>query len=293
LTSGGGEPLVSYKTTFEYDSLDRATRMIYPDGDQVTYEYNARSLLQRIIGGPNGTIVSNIVYSPSAQQQQVGYGNGVLANQSFDRRQRLNSLLTYHTSRITDPFINFAYDFDGVSNIKQIHDQRSTAAIPLQDKRRNSQAFSYDDLYRLTGVQYNLPNLSTANGGKIDYRYDRIGNMLIQSSDITHLENGLSVTDLGHMSYGASAGAQGRTGRQAADPPGPHALTSTRNSKPETRNFPYDANGNMTIIDGLRCTWDFKDRLVAVENDTMRAEYTYDYTDRRITKRVTQKPPAP
>ena len=42
----------------------------------------------------------------------------------------------------------------------------------------------------------------------------------------------------------------------------------------------------MTNIDGLICTWDFKDRLVAVENAEMRAAYTYDYTDRRITKSV-------
>ena len=52
----------------------------------------------------------------------------------------------------------------------------------------------------------------------------------------------------------------------------------------------------MTNIDGLVCTWDFKDRLVAVENAEMRATYTYDYTDRRILKQVwpkaTSSPPA-
>jgi hypothetical protein len=51
----------------------------------------------------------------------------------------------------------------------------------------------------------------------------------------------------------------------------------------------------MTTIDGLSCTWDFKDRLVAAEDTTMRAEYTYDYTDRRVTKKVSWKdsPPTP
>ena len=42
----------------------------------------------------------------------------------------------------------------------------------------------------------------------------------------------------------------------------------------------------MLNIDGLLCTWDFKDQLVAVEDDTMRAEYRYDYTGRRIIKKV-------
>ena len=45
----------------------------------------------------------------------------------------------------------------------------------------------------------------------------------------------------------------------------------------------------MTEIEGLRCTWDFKDRLVAAENAQMRAEYTYDCTDRRIMKQVWPK----
>jgi RHS repeat-associated protein len=42
----------------------------------------------------------------------------------------------------------------------------------------------------------------------------------------------------------------------------------------------------MTSIDGLTATWDYKDRLVALEGPGFRAEYRYDYSDRRITKRV-------
>jgi hypothetical protein len=45
----------------------------------------------------------------------------------------------------------------------------------------------------------------------------------------------------------------------------------------------------MTVIDGLRCTWDFRDHLVAVEDDTMRADYRYDFTGRRVIKKVTRK----
>jgi hypothetical protein len=100
------------------------------------------------------------------------------------------------------------------------------------------------------------------------------------------------------MGYGGASGASGRSGRSPGDHPGPHALTSvsqTATNNPQPRVYGYDANGNMTNIDGLDCTWDFKDRLVAAENDTMRAEYAYDYTDRRIIKKVlwkTAEPPA-
>ncbi len=292
------DSLVSYRTAFQYDSLDRVTTMVYPDNDQVSYEYNDRGLLARIPGGPSGSIISNLVYAPSAQQQQIDYGNGVRTTYAFDNRQRLTSLLTFHAAQPSDQLINFAYTFDGVSNIRQIDDQRPTSAIPLTEPRRNTQTFSYDDLYRLTRVQYNLPNNSSSNGGEIDYRYDRIGNMLSQTSDISQFEKGLSVTDLGAMTYGGNLGATNRLGRLSTDPPGPHALTAIQNpaSSNQFRAFPYDANGNMGNIDGLACTWDFKDRLVAVEDSTMRAEYTYDYTDRRVLKKVLWKidqPPSP
>src|SRR5262249_352234 len=126
--------------------------------------------------------------------------------------------------------------------------------------------------------------------------YDRLGNMLAQSSDITHLEKGFSVTDLGTMAYGGAAGRTNRLGRPPHDPPGPHPPTSPTplsTHTPPPRAYPSDANGNNTEIDGLRYTWDFLNRLVAVEDETMQADYRYDFTGRRIIKRVTPRSPPP
>ena len=291
-----GVGLVSYKTAFAYDSLDRVTRLTYPDLDEITYQYNARNLLQRIPGGPSGSIISNILYQPSGQNKQIEYGNGVRTTYAYDSRLRLKNLLTVpQPATLNRQLINFGYDFDGVSNIKSIADLRPGSAVPEGDPRRNTQLFRYDDLYRLTHVQYSfaLPSATPRNDGEINYCYDRIGNMLSKTSNIEHYEKGVSVTQLGDMDYGGTAGRHGRVGRQLNDPPGPHALTSvsrlsTKEPKPQV--YPYDANGNMTDIDGLLCTWDFKDRLVAVENTEMHAAYAYDYTDRRILKDVAYKP---
>ena len=284
--------LVAYKTAFEYDSLDRVTRTIYPDNDEVTYRYNARSLLEGISGGPSGSIVSGLGYLPSAQQERIGYGNGVQTSYAYDTRARLMRLNTLSPGR--GSLIDFSYDLDPVSNIRGIDDRRPESLVPSGDARRNTQRFQYDNLYRLTRVQYNPSALnpqSTTNS--ISYRYDRIGNMLSQSSDIAHLEKGVSVTDVGAMAYGGTSGRSNRNGRQPNDPPGPHALSGISNpgSPLANRNYSYDANGNMTQIDGLRCTWDFLDRLVAVEDESMRAEYRYDSTGRRVIKRVTPRPP--
>ena len=102
------------------------------------------------------------------------------------------------------------------------------------------------------------------------------------------------MANLGEMDSGGAAGRWNRIGRAAERPARPaRADRSSATQQPATRSYPYDANGNMTVIDGLTNTWDFKDRLVAVENAEMRADYTYDYTDRRITKRVWPKSPSP
>jgi RHS repeat-associated protein len=285
--------LISYATRFEYDALSRVTRMRYPDNDEVTYAYNDRSLLHRISGGPTGNIISSIRYRPSGQQEQIDYGNGVRTTHAYDPRLRQTDLTTVSQPSGNQELIRFHYEFDGVSNVKTIQDQRSPGAVSAADQRRNSQAFVYDDLYRLNRVQYNFPAAPSANGGEISYRYDRIGNLIAQSSDLAHLEQGRPLTDLGTMRYGGTAGSSNRNGRQPGDPPGPHALSGIENSSFSTRSYSYDDNGNMSEIDGLRCVWDFKDRLVEVENDAMRTEYRYDYSDRRIWKRVSPKiPPA-
>ena len=287
----GNTPLVGYKTAFQYDSLDRLRLLTYPDADQAPYEYNERTLLRRIPGGPNGSILSNLVYQASAQNAQIDYGNGVRTTYDYDSRMRLNRLHTHHPERGSE-LIDYSYDFDGVSNIKSIEDRRPGSAVAEGDPRRNTQIFQYDDLHRLTRAQYSfeLPGQPKRNDGVIEYRYDRLGNMLAQTSTLDHQEKGLPVANLGEMDSGGAAGCWNRKGRGPAEEPGPHALTAIRHASASTRQYPYDANGNMRTIDGLACTWDFKDRLVAVENDEMSAGYAYDYTDRRIVKNVTYKP---
>src|SRR5207249_505729 len=106
--------------------------------DQVNYFYNARNLLARITGGPSGSIISNIVYRPSDQLGQIDYGNGVRTTYDYDPRLRLNSLLTVsQPSTLNTQLINFSYDFDGVSNIRKISDNRSVSAVSAGDSRRN------------------------------------------------------------------------------------------------------------------------------------------------------------
>ena len=300
---GLNQPLVSYRTGFAYDSIDRMVSLTYPDNDSINYTYNNRNLLQSIQGGVNGltragAIIENVAYQASGQLGSINYGNGILTQYGYDPRLRLAFITTAPGTNVSAPLIAFAYAFDDASNIKTIYDNRPTSVVPAGNPRRNTQLFEYDDLYRITyaGYAFGAPGDTAINGGSINYNYDRIGNMLGQASMINDSDpiTGLPVANLGQMVSGGSAGTANRVGRAANDPPGPHALTSIFPSSTNSpaRAYPYDANGNMTVIDGLTNTWDFKDRLVAVESSQMRAQYTYDYTDRRTTKNVTYKPGA-
>lgn len=291
--------LASFTTSFDYDSVDRVTALTYPDNDAIGYQYNDRSLLAQITGGPSGSLLSNLVYWPSGQEASMVCGNGVQTAYTHDARLRLNTLITAPKNTPGSPLIAFGYAFDGASNLKNIADLRPASVVAAGDPRRNSQAFQYDDLYRLTGAQYSFaaPVAAFANSGQINYRYDRIGNMLSQTSTFSDTDprTGLPLSNLGQMASGGAAGRSNRAGRQPTDPPGPHALTQINNQQSAitNRSYAYDANGNLTNLDGLVLTWDFRDRAVAMEDAAMRADYVYDFTGRRITKRITAKPGSP
>jgi RHS repeat-associated protein len=293
--------LTSFKTAMSYDSLDRMTELIYPDNDRVRYEYNRRSLVERISGGPSGCIVCDVDYRDSGQQARVEYGNGVVTTYAYDPRLRLTELQTVSAGQVD--LIHYKYSFDQASNIERIDDMRPASVVAAGDPRRNTQQFTYDGLYRLTRVDYSFAPDGSSNDGFIEYDYDQIGNMLRQTSDIVHEERGRSVTNHGEMIYGlpnpgtcqestGKAGREGRVGRAAGDAPGPHALTATHGG---ATPFCYDDNGNMTTLDGMRLSWDFKDRLVGVDNSSpaLAATYTYDHTDQRISKKVTPRSPRP
>ncbi len=279
--------LVSYRTRFTYDSADRVTRVGYPDGDEVAQAYNTRSLLTRISGAVLGDIIASVRYRPSRQLALVRYGNGVGTAFAFDPRLRLTDL---ESTNATTRLIDFSYSFDTASNVQRIEDQRNLGAVPDGARRFNTQVFRYDNLYRLTQAVY--PALGSTASNRIEFRYDRLNNMLSQTSDLIDPDGGPAMADQGLMSSGGAAGRFNRIGRNPGDAPGPHALTRV-SSGGINRDFTYDATGNLLTGDGATNVWDFKDRLVRIENGSMVATYSYDYLDRRVTKTVHWKQPAP
>ena len=269
--------LESFASAMDYDSMDRVVSRTYPDDTRLSYSYNQRGLLESIAGG-GGPLLANLDYNSSGQFARMEQGNGVSTTYEYDDRLRLKRLTAAKPGEA--PLLSYAYRMDRASNIVGIDDLRPRDdALSSAPQRINDQSFEYDDLYRLTRVRYGFEAAAGEGEAGISYRYDRIGNLLEQSSNISHKERGRSVADLGQFEY--SGGRSERADRSPGDPPGPHATTGTSD-----RRLSYDGNGNVVQLNDMQLTWDFKDRLVAVRSDRIAAEYIYDHDDRRVAKHV-------
>jgi len=281
----GTGALQSFCTRMEYDSMDRLKRLIYPDQSYAYYTYNSRGLLESV-----GNLIRSYGYNPSGQNAELELACGVTTTWEYDHRLRLKRLRSVR-QRDGLNLQDLNYTYDEVSNITAIEDERTTAELDqigvelgidsTEARKFNAtQSFGYDSLYRLTEAAN--PTIY----GTIDYRYDRIANMIQKDAGFLDPD---SLMDLDLITSGGALGTSGRIGRVPGASPGPHALTqthSTSNLPPSTDSYAYDSNGNMTHDGQSALWWDHKDRLIAISNAGHVAEYLYGYTDRRIVKTV-------
>jgi RHS repeat-associated protein len=245
------------------DNLDRIYQITYPEGGVVRQQYDARGLLSAI-----ENFVSELTYAASAQRSVCEFANSVVTSYEYDPRLRMTRILTESKSQVLQD-LNYTYDL--ADNITDIVDGR---LLPASDPRSQTASFLMDNCYRLVRA--------VGDGyGTINYDYDRLGNMVTQSSpDIPDVD-----VNLGGMSSGGVAGTFNRVGRLPADPPGPHALTQVSNGQSQ-RVFDYDPNGNMILNNGDLYLFDFKDRLGRIDKPGRDIRYLYDWSNRRVIKRV-------
>ncbi len=142
----------------EYDSLDRLTKLTYPDGSVIQYEYNPQGIEKVYGSSKDVSYVTNINYSPTGQILRIQYGNNTETNYAYNPQTlRLDNIITQSPKgKVQD----LSYTFDSVGNVTNIQDYVNSA----------TQSFVYDDLNRLT----------QASGayGTYAYQYDSIGNMI-------------------------------------------------------------------------------------------------------------------
>ncbi|MFK8030230.1 MAG: SpvB/TcaC N-terminal domain-containing protein [Gammaproteobacteria bacterium] len=275
------EMLRNFYTGRTFDSMDRVRNLVYPDQSSITYTYNDRGLMESIPG-----IVADLNYDPVANISSYSSGSGLNSSYTYDSRLRLKTLTTTRSAdslKLQD----FTYIYDYVSNVTDIVDGRSDAQLASIGAELGlsssealeydaNQSFVYDSLYRLTQAK------NESVYGTVDYRYDRIGNMIMKNANLV---DDLPGMNLGTISFGGESGTSGRIGRAAGDAAGPHAVTQAQfGGLPE---LIYSDNGNVASEGSTVYGWDSKDRLAQITNDDAQAEYIYDYRSTRRSKVVT------
>ncbi|HMB55425.1 MAG TPA: deaminase domain-containing protein, partial [Thermoanaerobaculia bacterium] len=278
-TIGGRGPLGPYVTRWRYDDLDRLLALTYPDGETLTYGFDAGGRVTSAAGDADGTTtryVERIGYDQFGTLVQLDYGNGVVHRRSYDPESRFLAGLSA-TGGSAGRFQNLLFTRDDVGSIERLENDVAALNGPVKNGPV-TQSFAYDDLYQLVGAEGTYqqpPNKSSVYTLGLDY--DAIGNIerknqlhTIQSGGGPPVEQMKTTYDWVYEYDGAQPAAPSHVG---------------------DRTFDYDGDGNQLGWDsdstGQRrtVTWNERNRATSVADQGRTTRFLYDAAGQRTNKR--------
>jgi RHS repeat-associated protein len=243
----------TFVTRFTYNQQRKVTRVQYPDGAAVDYNYSPPGMLASIPG-----YINSIEYGPTGKRTRIVYANGVETKRGFTPGDYLmNEVLTQPIGGASR-YQHLIYHLDGTGQVTQIDDQSS-----VPGKVRLNQSFTYDSRNRL------VHSSGSFAGYDFEYRYDELGNMVFCGESFRE-----------NMDYGFQAGDIAHPNRLVKR----HSTTSAE--------YVYDASGNLTKDPALgTLSYDARHRLVRIQRPNGSVvDYVYDHNDRRVKSVVTNGP---
>jgi RHS repeat-associated protein len=274
----GTTPKGPYTTDFRYDTLGRLLGLTYPDGEVLTWGFDAGGRIKSLSGvlrGVRTDYLAHVGYDEFGTRVRRILGNGVETRETYDPLSRdLARLQT--VERGGRALQNLSYTRDKTGLVLSLRNDVPIAGPSLAGGPM-TQSFVYDDLSQLTGAQgsyTSAPNqLSTYS---VSLAYDLAG-------DITAKRQVHEITQ-----GGGKPNVQAKTSYDWTYTYGgahPHAPVHLGE-----RTFRYDANGNQTGWDNDRNgtrrnnTWDEEDRLAAVADNGQTTRFLYDASGSRTNK---------
>ena len=241
-----------------YDSWNRVQTMTYPDGEVVTYHYNAAGQVESLTSNKQGrqsVIVDRIGYDKEGHTVYTKLGNGTETTYTYDKqRERLQVMnLTADGQTVMEN----RYRYDAVDNILGITNAVNPTSLTKLNKAklggRSSHTYEYDELNRLVH----------ANGKAKSASYDMVMSFGRMSEPLTKVQKVDSTTTAKSYNFAY----------KYEDSNHPTAPTQIGHD-----HYTYDANGNPTLVtnDSTNTTremyWDEDNRLMVLsDNDFCRS----------------------
>ena len=253
-----------------YDSWNRVQTMTYPDGEVVTYHYNAAGQVESLTSNKQGrqsVIVDRIGYDKEGHTVYTKLGNGTETTYTYDKqRERLQVMnLTADGQTVMEN----RYRYDAVDNILGITNAANPTSLTKLNKAklggRSSHTYEYDELNRLIH----------ASGKAKRASYDMVMSFGRMSEPLTKVQKVDSTTTAKSYNFAY----------KYEDSNHPTAPTQIGHD-----HYTYDANGNPTLVtnDSTNTTremyWDEDNRLMVLSDNGKTSRYTYNATGERIMK---------
>ena len=253
-----------------YDSWNRVQTMTYPDGEVVTYHYNAAGQVESMTSNKQGrqsVIVDRIGYDKEGHTVYTKLGNGTETTYTYDKqRERLQVMnLTADGQTVMEN----RYRYDAVDNILGITNAANPTSLTKLNKAklggRSSHTYEYDELNRLIH----------ASGKAKHASYDMVMSFGRMSEPLTKVQKVDSTTTAKSYNFAY----------KYEDNNHPTAPTQIGHD-----HYTYDANGNPTLVtnDSANTTremyWDEDNRLMVLSDNGKTSRYTYNAAGERIMK---------
>ena len=253
-----------------YDSWNWVQTMTYPDGEVVTYHYNAAGQVERLTSNKQGrqsVIVDRIGYDKEGHTVYTKLGNGTETTYTYDKqRERLQVMnLTADGQAVMEN----RYQYDAVDNILGITNAANPTSLTKLNKAklggRSSHTYEYDELNRLIH----------ASGKAKRASYDMVMSFGRMSEPLTKVQKVDSTTTAKSYNFAY----------KYEDSNHPTAPTQIGHD-----HYTYDANGNPTLVtnDSTNTTremyWDEDNRLMVLSDNGKTSRYTYNAAGERIMK---------
>ena len=212
-----------------YDSWNRVRTMTYPDGEVVTYHYDAAGQVESLTStklGRESTIVEKVGYDKEGHTVYSKLGNGMETTYSYDKvRDRLERMeLQGKGGKV----MSNAYSYDAVDNIlgmeNSISPQSNKGMNPSKLGGTFSHSYRYDKLDRLVNASGKAKNASYV----MDMAYNVMSMPLHKYQEVD--------SSLTAHSY--------RNDYLYEDTSHPTAPTQIGHE-----HYTYDANGNPTLVE--------------------------------------------